>query len=128
MDAVRHVLGAFVVGGCIGLATQVLFVISQALVGPDVMLAMIVAFLMLGVVTTVLFVAGVYEKIERVGYFGAVLPFSGLVAGVAHLYLGAKAEGGPAAGIKAGLGLLIGVLGLGTVICIVIGAVYAFVF
>lgn len=128
MVTMRHMGGAFVVGGCIGLITQLLFVIAQMMVGTNVMLAMVVAFLMLGVLTTVLFVAGIYERIERVGYFGAVLPFSGLVAGVAHLYLGAKAEGGVANGIKAGLGLLIGVLGLGTIICIIIGAVYAFVF
>lgn len=128
MDVAKRLAGSFVVGGAIGLATQVLFVIGQAVAGPSIEGSMIVGFLLLGVVTTVLFVTGAYEKIERAGYFGATLPFSGLVSGVAHLYLGGKAEGGVGGGVKAGLGLLVGVLGLGSAVAMVVGVVYSFVF
>ena len=128
MDVAKRLAGSFVVGGAIGLVTQVLFVIGQMVAGPNIQLAMVVGFVLLGIVTTVLFMTGVYEKIEKVGYFGATLPFSGLVSGVAHLYLGGKAEGGVAGGLKAGLKLLIGILGLGTVVALVVGVVYGFIF
>lgn len=128
MDVAKRLAGSFLIGGAIGLVTQVLFTIGQAVAGPNVQLAMIVGFILLGIVTTVLFMTGIYEKIEKVGYFGATLPFSGLVAGVAHLYLGGKAEGGVAGGLKAGLKLLVGILGLGSVVAIVIGVVYGFIF
>ena len=128
MDVAKRLTGSFIVGGAIGLVTQVLFVIGQMVAGPNIQLAMVVGFVLLGIVTTVLFMTGVYEKIEKVGYFGATLPFSGLVAGVAHLYLGGKAEGGVAGGLKAGLKLLVGILGLGTVVSIVVGVVYGIIF
>ena len=128
MDVAKRLAGSFVVGGAIGLVTQILFVIGQMVAGSNIQLAMVVGFVLLGIVTTVLFMTGVYEKIEKVGYFGAVLPFSGLVSGVAHLYLGGKAEGGVGGGLKAGLKLLVGILGLGTVVVLAVGVVYGFIF
>lgn len=127
MESVKRVLSSFVVGGCIGLVTQILFFIATLFVGTDFLPAMVVCLAMLGVVTMVLFLCGAYQKIEKVGYFGAVLPFSGLIAAVAHLYLAARPEGGVWAGIKSGMGLLICVLGLGTVFALVIGFVYSLV-
>ncbi|MEG1561490.1 MAG: hypothetical protein RR323_03705, partial [Raoultibacter sp.] len=69
-----------------------------------------------------------YQKIEKFGGFGAIMPFSGLAAAVGGTIAGAK-QGGATTGqaIKEGVMLVVYVVGIGTAISVIIGVIAFFV-
>ena len=121
----KRLAGAFFVGGCLGLFSQVLFVLWRMLLGDDSAWAMPATLLSLGVVGGALYVGNVYQKIEKAGAIGAAMPFSSLVSAVAGMFLQGSAEGGCRKGIVRGLGVFLYVLGVGSLIAAIIGAVAA---
>ena len=124
MDVAKRLFGAFFVGGCLGLACQLFASLWRMALGADSAYAVPAALVSLGVADGVLYVAGLYQKIEKVGFFGAALPFSGLVSAVAGQYLDGEKEGGPRRGVAKGLGIFLYVLGLGSLVAAAAGAVF----
>ena len=76
----------------------------------------------------VTFPSGLYNKWTDFGFIGAMLPISGLTAGVAAAYCGArKATGSVAEGVKAGIMLVVRLSGSGLVVAFVVALVVSFV-
>jgi hypothetical protein len=76
----------------------------------------------------ILFVSGIYQKIEVILGFGAILPFSGLAAGVAGIIVKAKITGETIGhAIKSGLMLLVFVVGTGMIAAILIYLITSFI-
>lgn len=71
MDVAKRLFGAFFVGGCLGLACQLFASLWRMALGADSAYAVPAALVSLGVAGGVLYVAGLYQKIEKVGFFGA---------------------------------------------------------
>jgi hypothetical protein len=106
MNKGKAILGAFIVGGCMGLLCQ-LFNICYAFLIPDDALLFGSAILGLaqnyssgfalmtcGLVMMILFIAGILPKVEAFGGFGATIPLFGLVGAVGGSTLGYKAQTG----------------------------------
>lgn len=115
MDVAKRLFGAFFVGGCLGLACQLFASLWRMALGADSAYAVPAALVSLGVAGGVLYVAGLYQKIEKVGFFGAALPFSGLVSAVAGQYLDGRerrraaprgGQGSRHLSVRAGLGVV----------------------
>lgn len=121
----KRLAGAFLVGGCLGLAGQVFYALWQAVLGADAALAMPAALVTLGVVGGTLYVFGAYQKIEKIGAIGAAMPFSGLVSAVAGMFIEGSRDRGAVGGIAGGLKIFAYVLGVGSLLAAVIGAVAA---
>lgn len=124
MDSVKALVGSFIVGGILAMVGQAFMSIAVAVLGPDSFFLAAATLVGVGLVGAVLFVFGVYQKIEQVGGFGAALPFSGLAAAVAGTVVRAK-EGGAAMGASmfAGVKLAAWVLGTGSLIVVIVGVV-----
>ena len=98
--------------------------IAVAVLGPDSFFLAATTLVGVGLVGAVLFVFGVYQKIEQVGGFGAALPFSGLAAAVAGTVVRAKEDGAAmGASMLAGVKLAAWVLGTGSLIVVIVGLV-----
>ena len=111
-----RLLRAFVVGACIGLVSEVLFALW----------IMPLTLVSLGAIAAILYVFGIYQKLEAFGGMGAVLPFSGLVSAVATSYVNAAQNEGARAGVKAGVSFFLYVIGIGTVLSVGISFVLFF--
>ena len=103
---------------------QAFMSIAVAVLGPDSFFLAATTLVGVGLVGAVLFVFGVYQKIEQVGGFGAALPFSGLAAAVAGTVVRAKEDGAAmGASMLAGVKLAAWVLGTGSLIVVIVGVV-----
>lgn len=124
MDSVKALVGSFIVGGILAMVGQAFMSIAVAVLGPDSFFLAAATLVGVGLVGAVLFVFGVYQKIEQVGGFGAALPFSGLAAAVAGTVVRAKEDGAAmGASMFAGVKLAAWVLGTGSLIVVIIGVV-----
>ena len=96
--------GAFVVGGLIAVFAQVIMMI-MGMVLPVADLVPPASLIILGLVGMVLVLTGNYEKLNKVGGFGAGIMFCGLVDAVAGVFVGAAMEAGgdKSAGTKAAI-------------------------
>lgn len=126
MKVLRPLVGAFVVGGLLGLLGQVFMALFGAMGVPPQFVAPLVLVSM-GLVGCGLFIANIYQKIEKIGGFGAMLPFSGFDAAIAGVSSAARTQSGTAAAVKAGVGLFFSVAGVGIVVSIVVGVVAALI-
>jgi len=95
MELAKKLVGAFVVGGCMGLLGQLLMMLFGAIVGAESILFMPLILISMGVIGAVLFVLGIYQKIEKVGRIGALMSFCGLPTGVAGGICGIRGGGAP---------------------------------
>lgn len=97
MDAVKKLAGAFIVGGIFGLMGQVIMVLIGGILGPGYGPELVVPLVLgvMGIIGGVLFACGLYQKIEKVGGFGAIMPFCGLAAAVAGAICGIRGSGAP---------------------------------
>ena len=120
-----RLLRTFVVGGLIGLFSQVLVVLWRGVLGADSMWLMPAMLATLGVISAVLYLLGVYQRIEHVGCMGAAMPFSGLVSAVASAFLEGYEQGGASGGVAAGFKLFLYVLGIGSCLAALVGVVAA---
>ena len=117
-------VGSFIVGGILAMVGQAFMSIAVAVLGPDSFFLAATTLVGVGLVGAVLFVFGVYQKIEQVGGFGAALPFSGLAAAVAGTVVRAKEDGAAmGASMLAGVKLAAWVLGTGSLIVVIVGLV-----
>ena len=124
MNSVKALVGSFIVGGILAMVGQAFMSIAVAVLGPDSFFLAAATLVGVGLVGAVLFVFGVYQKIEQVGGFGAALPFSGLAAAVAGTVVRAKEDGAAmGASMLAGVKLAAWVLGTGSLIVVIVGLV-----
>jgi hypothetical protein len=102
----KQLLGAFVVGGCMGVLTQIFYMLYRA-IPADVTFTFTdnctlairefsagLALITCGAIMVVLFLTGVLDKINKVGGFGATIPLFGLVGGAAGAIIGHKTATG----------------------------------
>ena len=76
----------------------------------------------------ILWLMGLWDKIQEFGEFGAILPLCGLSAALAGMYCGVRSSGKTAGqSYIAVWTFFFKVLGLGILTCCVIGAVVSFV-
>jgi hypothetical protein len=120
--------GAFLVGGLLCLLCEIILVIFSNTPLYAAGFSALVSLLVMGVIGSILFIAGIYPKLEKFGGMGAVLPFSGLAAAVAGITVGVgKATGSVGKGaITAFIEIMTKVIWLGIAISMVIGAIYHF--
>ncbi|SHN57852.1 SpoVA/SpoVAEb family sporulation membrane protein [Desulfitobacterium chlororespirans] len=120
----KQIISSFIVGGLLAVLTQGYMNFSAGVLGAQSPLVVPMTLLLIGLTGGVLFIVGIYEKIEKLGYFGAILPLCGLVAAVAGVFTGTKMEtGSSGAATKSALNLVLFVLGLGTILSMLIGAI-----
>ncbi|NMA68438.1 MAG: SpoVA/SpoVAEb family sporulation membrane protein [Desulfitobacterium sp.] len=123
MDKIKQILSAFIVGGLFAVLGQFL-IVSYSSTGLQPANAGRLTLLTLGVIGGVLFILGIYQKIEKFGAYGAILPFSGLAAAVAGVYEGAKSKTGSSGeGVKAAVSLILYVVGIGTILSTIVAIV-----
>ncbi|MFA6808447.1 MAG: SpoVA/SpoVAEb family sporulation membrane protein [Eubacteriales bacterium] len=125
MNTLKPIMSAFVVGGLFSILGQGLMVLFISLLGGNSPFIGPLTLLSLGLIGAVLFIAGIYQKIEKIGAFGAILPFSGFAAAVAGVFAGTKVETGSwgSATKAAVVSLVLYVVGIGTIISIITGVV-----
>lgn len=118
--------GAFVVGGCIAVVTQVIMMVV-GMVLPVADLVPPVSLIFLGILGMVLVLTGNYQKLNEIGGFGAGIMFCGLVDAVAGVFMGAtmEAKGNKGAGYKAAAVFALSILGTLVVVGIVLGLLLA---
>jgi len=92
----RDFFGAFVVGGAISAACQCLVLLYSGLGLPPVMIP-ILMLATISVVSTILYVFGIYGKLTVFGGMGAILPFCGLAPAICTA-LSNQLKGGVKAG------------------------------
>jgi hypothetical protein len=128
MNTFKPVLSAFVVGGLFSVLGQGLMVFFASALGGDSALVGPLTLVALGLIGGVLFIGGIYQKIEKIGAFGAILPFSGLAAAVAGIFAGTKAQTGSlrAAAKAAVVSLVLYIVGIGTILSVIVGVVSFF--
>mgnify|MGYP000926782770 CR=1 FL=1 len=123
MNIFKPIFSAFIVGGLLAVVGQVFMNIFIAL-GVEPGLTAPLTLVAMGVIGGGLFIVGIYQKIEKVGAFGAILPFSGFAAAVAGVFAGTKKQtnsSGKAS--KAAIMLVLYVAGIGTILSFIVGAV-----
>jgi hypothetical protein len=102
----KTILGAFIVGGCMGLLCQLLNMCFAFLIPDDALLfgsttlglaqnySSGFALMACGGIMLILFIVGILPKINEIGGFGATVPLFGLVGAVGGSTLGYKEETG----------------------------------
>lgn len=124
MNIVKPILQSFIVGGLFSILGQSLMLALGSALGQNSPFVVPLTLVSLGIIGGILFIFGIYQKIEKVGAFGAILPFCGLAAAVAGLFTGTKAETGSwNAAIKAALSLVVYVIGIGTILSVIVGVI-----
>lgn len=127
MGTFKKLAGAFIVGGIFGLIGQILFTIYVGLLGPDSPLLMVFLLVSMGMLGGILFALGLYQKLEAIGGFGAMLPFSGFATGICGAIVGTRMAGASMGqAIKAGLMVVVYVVGLGMAFSIIVGLIASF--
>lgn len=125
MQAFKSILWAFVIGGCIAVIAQLLFIfygnIIPDLTGP-------LALVTMGFLGSLFVAWGPYGKLEKLGLMGTTAPFSGLGAVIVNMYTGVKLSGG-STGQAVGKALIafLQVVGIGSVGAAIIGVIAYFV-
>lgn len=128
MNVVKTLLAVFLSGGLLSVVGQVCMNLFVSLLGPGSPLVGALTLVSMGFIGCVLFIAGLYQKFEKFGGFGTIMPFSGLAAGIGSAFVAVQEEGGSTgAAIKAGLMVVVYVLGSGIALSAIIGTVAFFV-
>lgn len=123
IGVVKRLAATFLVGGIFGAFSQGILWVWRLVLGQDSAWAMGATLVTLGFVGAVLFVFGIYQKIEARSAMGAVMPFSGLVSAVATSFLKGADEGGTAKGVLEGFKFFLYVLGMGSLVAALVGVV-----
>lgn len=121
MQAFKALAGAFIAGGALAIVGQLCSMAAVAILGADSFFLAAATLIAMGAIGAALFVAGAYQKIEKAGGFGAIMPLSGLAAAIAGTVAGAKNEGASTkSACWAGAKLGIWVLGTGSLAAAII--------
>ncbi len=122
-------VGAFVVGGCIAVAMQVvMMLLSSVLPAEASAIVPAISLIILGLVGMVLVLTGVYAKLNEIGGYGAAIMFCGLVDAASGIFVGETManKGDRSAGVKGALKFAVAILGsiivVGTVLGLALGA------
>lgn len=128
MEAAKQVGRAFVMGGVLALLAEVVRFALLAVLGAESPFVIPLTLMIMCLFAVVTFPSGLYNRWTDFGFIGAMLPISGLTAGVAAAYCGArKATGSVAEGVKAGIMLVVRLSGSGMLVAIVVALVVSFV-
>ena len=127
MEIVKQVGRAFLVGGVLAFAAEVVRCALIAALGESSPFVIPLTLMVMCLVAVVTFPSGLYNRWTEFGLIGAMLPISGLTAGVAAAYCGARAEtGSVAAGVKAGIMLVVRLSGSGMLVALAVALVVSF--
>jgi hypothetical protein len=129
MKLVRSMMGAFLIGGCLGFIGQLLVVgYSQVPAVAETGLTTIVVLITMGLLGGILFASGVLAKLEKHGGMATVLIFSGLPAAIGGIYTGVKMQTNSTgkAVLVTVVEIFLKVLLGGTLICAVIASLVFF--
>ena len=128
MEILKSVGRAFLVGGILAIAAEIVRCALLALLGAESPFVIPLTLMIMCLVAVVTFPSGLYNKWTEFGFIGAMLPISGLTAGVAAAYCGARqATGSVAAGVKAGIMLVVRLSGSGLLVALVVALIISFV-
>ena len=128
MEALKATGRAFLCGGLLGLAAEIVRQLLIMGLGADNSFVIPITLMIMCIFAVVMFPSGIYNKWTDFGFIGAMLPISGLTAGVAAAYCGARAAtGSVAAGVKAGIMLVVRLSGSGLVVAFVVSLIVSFV-
>jgi hypothetical protein len=121
MKIVKPLLLAFVVGGIFSVIGEGFTLFWLMIIGPGSPLLGLAIMVSMGVVGAVMFVTGTHQSVEKAAGFGAMLPFNGLCAAIAHMYTLAATSGkSTGAAVGASLKLIGYVLGVGCALILVV--------
>lgn len=127
MNALKQAGKAFLVGGILGFAAEVVRRLLLLVLGASSPFVIPLTLLVMCLLVLVTFPSGLYGKWTDFGFVGAMLPISGLTSGVAAAYCGArKTTGSRAAGVKAGVMLVVRLSGSGLVAALAVSLIVAF--
>ncbi|MBQ2681611.1 MAG: SpoVA/SpoVAEb family sporulation membrane protein [Eggerthellaceae bacterium] len=128
MEIAKQVGRAFLTGGVLALMAEIVRVVLLIALGETSPFVIPLTLMIMCLFAVVTFPSGLYNKWTEFGFIGAMLPISGLTAGVAAAYCGArKATGSVAEGVKAGIMLVVRLSGSGLVVAFVVALVVSFV-
>ncbi len=128
MEVLKPVGRAFLTGGLLLLAAEAVRLILLAALGAESPFVIPLTLMIMCLFAVAIFPSGIYNKWTDYGFIGAMLPISGLTAGVAAAYCGARqATGSKAAGVKAGIMLVVRLSGSGLLVAFVVALIVSFV-
>jgi len=128
VEIAKQVGRAFLTGGILALMAEIVRVLLLFALGETSPFVIPLTLMVMCLFAVVTFPSGLYNKWTDFGFIGAMLPISGLTAGVAAAYCGArKATGSVAEGVKAGIMLVVRLSGSGLVVAFVVALVVSFV-
>lgn len=128
MEVLKPVGRAFLTGGVLALVAEVVRCVLLAVLGDASPFVIPLTLMVMCLFAVVTFPSGLYNKWTEFGFIGAMLPISGLTAGVAAAYCGARhATGSVAEGVKAGIMLVVRLSGSGLLVALVVALVISFV-
>lgn len=90
----KSLYGAFIIGGCFGILMELLLMLFRVL-GLPYSGGIMASLITVGLVGSILYVFGLYQKLEKFGGCGSYLPFSGFAAGTAAMIIGMRCDGIP---------------------------------
>ncbi|MBO4352690.1 MAG: SpoVA/SpoVAEb family sporulation membrane protein [Eggerthellaceae bacterium] len=128
MEITKQVGRAFLTGGILALMAEIVRTVLLLALGEASPFVIPLTLMVMCLFAVVTFPSGLYNKWTEFGFIGAMLPISGLTAGVAAAYCGARqATGSVAAGVKAGIMLVVRLSGSGMVVALVVALIVSFV-
>jgi len=128
VEIAKQVGRAFLTGGVLALMAEIVRVVLLFALGETSPFVIPLTLMIMCLFAVVTFPSGLYNKWTDFGFIGAMLPISGLTAGVAAAYCGArKATGSVAEGVKAGIMLVVRLSGSGLVVALVVALIVTFV-
>lgn len=128
MEIAKQVGRAFLTGGVLALMAEIVRVVLLIALGETSPFVIPLTLMIMCLFAVVTFPSGLYNKWTEFGFIGAMLPISGLTAGVAAAYCGArKATGSVVEGVKAGIMLVVRLSGSGLVVALVVALIVSFV-
>ena len=121
-------VAVFVVGGAFGVIAQLCYDIAGLVFGADFAFLLPAGLIILGFVSAALWAIGVYQKLEKIGGYGAILQVGGCATACAAAYVGVKkATSSERAAIKAGIKPVIPMIVIAVGVSFVLGLISAII-
>ena len=119
--------GAFLVGGCFGILMELLELLFLGL-GLPISACIMISLAVVGLLGSILYIFGIYQKLQNFGGCGAFLPFSGFAAGTASMIIGMRCGGAPLKqGILATLKIMLIFIVICMAVCFLFGVIAALI-
>ena len=128
MKVLKPVGRAFLTGGILAIMAEAVRCILLAALGEASPFVIPLTLMVMCLFAVATFPSGLYNKWTEFGFIGAMLPISGLTAGVAAAYCGSRqATGSVAEGVKAGIMLVVRLSGSGLLVALIVALIVSFV-